>query len=137
MMKRMKGSALLLLLCFAALQLVSITRCPCDTLCGHKNACEEENGEGSRDDCCSQSREASGHRHGGGESDHCFHLEPQTDLDGPTAVDVSAPGPLLDPVLVPKPLLPMADYFPRPLSLDLSPPARDGPLFLQHSALLL
>ena len=112
------------LVSFTLLQSIALTECPCGVLCGHKNACTDN----PADDCCKDNAPA-------GETT-CFHLEPQTELD---AGAIEAPDlPMIDVALVPA----GADRLePAPSrtvsSSDPSPPARDGPLHLLHSTLLL
>lgn len=122
----MKGLVLLAALAFGGLQSVTVIDCPCAALCGHKNRCEEA--KESPDDCCRESRNGTLHE------EACFHLEPQTDVDGPPSVDPPAPRISFAPCL--------PAIFPATESLDPirpseSPPARDCPLYLRNSCLLI
>ena len=124
----MNRLALLTALCFGALQSVTIIDCPCAALCGHKNACEEAKEASTQDDCCRESRSGTLHE------EACFHLEPQCDVDGPlsespVAAATSLPANL--PTIVPPP-----ESFEATPPTE-SPPARDCPLYLQQSRLLI
>jgi hypothetical protein len=123
----MKAMAILLVLAFGAMQAVSITDCPCGSLCETKNSCpSEKHHSPSSDDCCSRS---------GKPIDNCFHLEPQTDLavssvdDAPVEM-AALPFVALSPVPAPA----FAVVVERP---GLPPPERGSPLFLLHSSLLI
>jgi hypothetical protein len=115
-------AAWIVLVAFALLQSVSLTQCPCGSLCGHKNDCGPDP---AGDDCCKNS--------GGADETPCFHLEPQMDLDGVALEAFSVP------TIDAGPVHPMDIDRPEPgarrpvLSSDPSPPVRA----LLHSALLL
>jgi hypothetical protein len=137
MMGGVKTPVLLLILVFGALQAVAVTDCPCGSLCGHKNACTEDPKDASPDDCCSQSRAASGQGTHGEESGRCLHVEPQTDLDVSVQGELFVPVLCWDIALVPPVERRAAEPAPRVVSPGPSPPAPGSPLFLQHSSLLL
>src|SRR5439155_3685939 len=91
-------TALLIALSFGALQSIWITECPCGTLCGHKNACNQAE-QAPEDDCCQRHRTASGPTQQESRHNHCFHLEPQTDVVGSPAISEIVPA--AEPLLVP------------------------------------
>jgi len=128
----MKASALLILVAFAGLQSVSVTDCPCGSLCETKNACPDESRHASPDDCCSRSRAA-----GNEKSENCFHLEPQTELD--STIMECPRAPVLDLGLVVVPPVSLAQSIPclESTAVGPSPPSRSRPIFLIHSALLI
>ncbi len=124
----MKAVALSLVVAFGAMQGISITDCPCGSICETKNSCPSEDRHSTpSDDCCSRS---------GKPIDNCFHLEPQTDLvdggpvDAPilfVTIDVDDPPPVSAPL-------------PRTVAgveFGPSPPPRDCPYYLLHSSLLI
>jgi len=128
----MKASALLLLVAFAGLQSVSVTDCPCGSLCETKNACPDESRHASPDDCCSRNQTSERNK-----NENCFHLEPQTELD--SAVMEYCQAPALDLGMVDVPPVSLEHVLPclYPAAVGPSPPARRRPLFLIHSALLI
>ena len=68
-------------LLFGISQSLWLTDCPCNLLCRDKNGCDPK--EATEDDCCKQTGAAPhSHEEGKGEGP-CFHVEPQTDVDGP------------------------------------------------------
>src|SRR6185436_2357837 len=107
-----------LIVAFALLQFISYTACACDTLCGHKNACERD----EADDCCKHQ--------GSVPQTPCFHLEPQSDVDVLVVDSVDVPT-LILPFEVPA-LLPL----PAPLAPPLGPIGLPPP-YLEPFALLI
>lgn len=132
----MRIAGILLVLCFASFQSLCIIDCPCGSLCVHKNDCSSAGEESPQDDCCRQSRAAAGPLGDAPHQKPCFHLEPQTDVDGMTLEQAPAPELIwiLDPVpsfgLVCEAILP---FHPS----GLPPPGESPPLYLQHAALLI
>jgi hypothetical protein len=131
----MKAAALVLSISFAAIQPVLLTDCPCGFLCEHKNAFES--GKNSvPDDCCARTAAGDGVQDPSHGEDRCFHVEPQTELDGPVLFQLPAFFVCLEFVL---PALELAqpETIAQPQASGLSPPARGRPLYLQHSSLLI
>jgi hypothetical protein len=127
-----KATALLLVLAFGSLQGVSMTDCPCGSLCESKNACPDEKRHESSDDCCSRTRAKDLPA-----TENCFHLEPQTDLDQVSAERCPVPLLILGVVDLPVLVLAATDGREPPPRCGLAPPSLDGPLFLLHSRLLI
>jgi len=132
----MRIAGLLLVLSFASFQSLCIIDCPCGSLCAHKNDCSSAGEEAPQDDCCRQSRAAAGPPVDAPHQKPCFHLEPQTDVDGLTLDQ--APAPELIWILDPVPSLEFVWEAVLPFHPSgLSPPGESPPLYLQHAALLL
>ena len=129
MMGPMKAATLLLVLAFGGLQGISVTDCPCGSLCETKNSCPDEKRHESPDDCCSRTR-AKDHA----TTTNCFHLEPQSDLVGVSVDQDAVPVLILHPV-VPPILVPPAGADKDLDGAGLSPPARGCPQFLRHRTL--
>lgn len=108
-------------LLFGTFQSLWLTDCPCNLLCQDKNTCDPE--EAPEDDCCTEK---------GKKDVPCFHLEPQTDVDGPEQTPDLVP-PLVELAVLVSLETPVASVEdgtrPRP--------TRDRPLYLEHSALLI
>jgi hypothetical protein len=126
---QMKASVIFLVVAFGAMQGVSITDCPCGSYCETKNSCPGENHHSSpSDDCCSRS---------GKPLENCFHLEPQTDLV--VSAPEEAPPILFVRIDIDDSL--RLGVSPRPgvvgREFGPSPPARDCPVFILHSSLLI
>ena len=131
----MRIAGILLVLGFASFQSLCIIDCPCGSLCAHKNDCSSAGEESAQDDCCRQSRAASPL----GDAPHqkpCFHLEPQTDVDGLTLDQ--APAPELIWILDPVPSFVVLREAVLPFQPSgLPPPGESPPLYLRHAALLI
>jgi len=131
-MSSMKAGVLLLVLAFGSLQAISITDCPCGSLCETKNACPDEKRHESPDDCCRRTRADDPSAR-----ENCFHLEPQTDLGLESA---SLPGePIVILAIVDRPLFDAAVHQEGDLvsSQGRSPPSPTGPRFLLYSSLII
>lgn len=123
-MRAMRRVVLGLVAAFALLQFVTYTACACDSLCGHKNACERT----EADDCC---------KHGAQPVPDapCFHLEPQSDVDlAVSALDFPILATFQEILPVLPPLAPESQGI---QPIGLSPPFRELPLYLEHLALLI
>ncbi|MBI3855917.1 MAG: hypothetical protein HY293_09540 [Planctomycetes bacterium] len=117
----MKAAALLLALGFASIQPISITDCPCGSLCENKNRCSVHDDE---PDCCSRSMASLPRSQ---EQAPCFHVEPQTELD--TIVADAAPVPELCLEILPVSFfLAAPEASSPPDSSGLPPPVRSRPL---------
>jgi hypothetical protein len=133
MMGGMRAAVLLLVLAFGSLQGISLTDCPCGSLCETKNACPDEKRHESADDCCSRTRAKDQQA-----SENCFHLEPQTELDSGAAAVLDLPVICLGPVAI----LPISSDTPETAgqvfrTIGPSPPHGSRLLFLIHSTLLI
>src|SRR5215510_7110421 len=129
MMVRMKAAALVLLLAFGTLQGVSVTDCPCGSLCESKNACPDEKKHESPDDCCSRTRREA--------TENCFHLEPQTELDHVSPELDPVPVLILAVLELPTRVVRSNEEESSVFGRGLSPPSSHAPLFLLHSSFII
>jgi len=134
MMEAMRVPALALALSFGLLQPILFADCPCDFLCSHKNAFDGGKNAGA-DDCCSRSGGGSGVQGRESSEDRCFHVEPQTELDGHVPGMDCPPAFCLE--ILPDPVEPATSkLFETLLPTGHSPPSRSR-LYLQYARLLI